>query len=108
MPELELSHTAQHWVNVILIWIGLGALAGVLARVILPVRHPSGPLPTLVLGIVGSALGLVALSFILSDRQINPISPLGLLAATAGAFFLLILYRVVYACCPKREEDPGE
>jgi uncharacterized membrane protein YeaQ/YmgE (transglycosylase-associated protein family) len=67
---------------------------------------PSGS--TLVLGIVGSALGLVALSFLFSDRQINPISPLGLLAGTAGAFFLLILYRVVYACCPKREEGPGE
>jgi len=108
MPELELSQTAQHWVNVVLIWIGFGALAGLLARVMLPVRHPSGALPTLALGIVGSALGLLALSLLFAERAINPISPLGLLAATAGALLLLILCQVVYACRPKRKEDSGE
>ena len=30
MPEFELSQAAQHWVNLVLIWVGFGAL--VLAR----------------------------------------------------------------------------
>ena len=107
MPEFELSQTAQHWVNVVLIWVGFGTLAGLLARVILPARQPSGPVLTLLLGILGSLIGLLALSLLFSGRQLNPISPLGFLAATAAAFLLLILYRVFYACFLKRKEDPG-
>lgn len=107
MPGFELSQTAQHWVNVVLIWVGFGTLAGLLARVILPARQPSGPVLTLLLGILGSLIGLLALSLLFSGRQLNPISPLGFLAATAAAFLLLILYRVLYACFFKRKEDPG-
>jgi len=107
MPEFELSQTAQHWVNVVLIWVGFGTLAGLLARVILPARQPSGPVLTLLLGVLGSLIGLLALSLLFRDRQLNPISPLGFLAATAAAFLLLILYRVLYACLLKRKEDPG-
>ena len=55
MPEL--SPLAQTWVNVVLIWIGFGSLAGLLARVILPFQEPTGSLPTLTLGITGSAIG---------------------------------------------------
>jgi uncharacterized membrane protein YeaQ/YmgE (transglycosylase-associated protein family) len=107
MPELEFSPAAQHWVNVVLIWIGFGTLAGLLARVILPARQPSGPVLTLLLGIVGSLLGLLALSLLFRGRQLNPISPLGFLAATAAAFLLLLLYRLAHACLSKRKEDAG-
>ncbi|MHC4177189.1 MAG: GlsB/YeaQ/YmgE family stress response membrane protein [Planctomycetota bacterium] len=107
MHGLELSQTAQHWVNVVLIWVGFGALAGLLARVILPAEKPSGPVLTLLLGIVGSLIGLLALSLLFRGRQLNPISPLGFLAATAAAFLLLVLYRVFYACFFKRKRDPG-
>jgi uncharacterized membrane protein YeaQ/YmgE (transglycosylase-associated protein family) len=98
MTDLELSESAQHWVNVVLIWVGFGTLAGLLARVILPVRQPAGSLPTLLLGVVGSVVGLLVLSLLMSDRHLNPISPLGFLAATAGAFVLLIVYRLLHAC----------
>ena len=53
--EPEFSQIAQHWANVVLIWIGFGSLAGLAARIILPVREPSSPLPTMALGIAGSA-----------------------------------------------------
>jgi uncharacterized membrane protein YeaQ/YmgE (transglycosylase-associated protein family) len=99
MPEYELSQNAQQWVIVVVFWIG---------RAVLPVRHPSGPLPTLLMGVTGSAAGLLALSYLLGDRPVNPIGPLGFLAATAGAFVLLILCRLVYACCPKRKENAEE
>lgn len=106
MPELELSPAAQHWVNVVLIWVGFGTLAGLLAKVILPVRQPAGSIPTLLLGIVGSMIGLLALSLFYGDRQLNPISPLGFLVATAGAFLLLIGYCLLHACLFRGKKDP--
>ncbi len=107
MSGLELSPVAQHWVNVVLIWVGFGALAGMLAKVVLPVRHPSGPVPTLVLGILGSMVGLLALSWLVTERPLNPITPVGFLAATGGAFCLLILYRVSRALFSRGENDAG-
>ncbi len=105
MSNLEFSEHAQHWVNVVLIWIGFGTLAGLLARAVLPMRCPSGPISTLLLGIVGSMLGLLVLSLALGGRQPNPISPLGFLVATAGAFLLLIGYRAVWGFFAKEEES---
>lgn len=105
MPELELSQVAQHWVNVVLIWVGFGTLAGLLAMLILPLPQPSCPAATLLLGIIGSLLGLLVLSWLLKNRQFNPISPLGFIAATAGAFILLILYRGCRACFVKKNDE---
>jgi uncharacterized membrane protein YeaQ/YmgE (transglycosylase-associated protein family) len=93
MSEFELSQAAQHWVNVVLIWVGFGAMAGLLAMIILPVKQPSSPVGTMILGIAGSLIGLLGLSWILQGRQFNPISPIGFIAATVGAFLLLIVYR---------------
>ncbi len=107
MPEFELSQTAQHWVNVVLIWVGFGTLAGLSAKVIIPMRQPAGSVATLLLGIVGSAVGLLVLSLFVKDRQLNPISPLGFLAATAGAFLLLIGYQLARGCLAKRKKDQG-
>jgi uncharacterized membrane protein YeaQ/YmgE (transglycosylase-associated protein family) len=104
MPELELSQLAQHWVNVVLIWVGFGAIAGLVAMLVLPVQHPSSPVGSLLLGILGSLIGLLGLSWLLQGRQFNPISPTGFLAATAGALLLLILYRACYACFIKKDE----
>jgi uncharacterized membrane protein YeaQ/YmgE (transglycosylase-associated protein family) len=105
MTELEISPAAQQVVNVVLIWIGFGTLAGLLAVVILPVRHPSGPIATLLLGIVGSVLGLFALTWFFRGRPLNPISPLGFLAATGGAFLLHILFRGGQACFYRTKQD---
>ena len=109
MPELELSPAAQQVVNVVLIWIGFGTLAGLMAVVILPVRHPSGPIATLLLGIVGSVLGLFSLTWLFRGHALNPISPLGFLAATAGAFLLHVLFRGGQACfCREKREEASE
>jgi uncharacterized membrane protein YeaQ/YmgE (transglycosylase-associated protein family) len=100
----ELSATAQHWVNVVLIWVGFGSLAGILARAVLPFREPYGPWLTLTLGIVGSAVGLGGLSWIVGNAPHNPISPQGFLAATVGAFCAFIIYRVLRAVVPHEGE----
>jgi uncharacterized membrane protein YeaQ/YmgE (transglycosylase-associated protein family) len=110
MPDLELSSVAQHWVYVVLIWVGFGALAGLLATFIVPLRQPAGPFSTLVMGIAGSTLGLAGLTFLFPGREINPISPLGFLATTIAAFVLLMLYRLVihFFTKPPKEEDEEE
>ncbi len=95
MPEFDLSPAAQQWINLVLIWLGFGILAGLLARALVPGREPAGPLATLVVGVAGSTIGLFVLSRLVDGRPINPISLPGLLAATGGALVLLIAYRVV-------------
>ncbi|MGA2255658.1 MAG: GlsB/YeaQ/YmgE family stress response membrane protein [Thermoguttaceae bacterium] len=110
MPEL--SPVAQTWVYVVLIWIGFGSLAGLLSRLILPLEEPSGPLPTLTLGITGSAIGLGLLSWIQGGGPSNPICAVGFLAAVAGAFGLLLLYHLLRVVVhreppPAAEEEEG-
>ncbi len=106
MPEFDLSPAAQHWVNVVLIWVGFGTLAGLLARLLLPTREPAGSISPVVLGIVGSMVGLLVLSLLLRDRPLNPIGPLGLLAAACSAGVLLIGYRLI--CLLRRDRDTSE
>lgn len=106
MPEL--SPAVQHWVNVVLIWVGFGSLAGLLARVVLPLREPSGPLPTLTLGIAGSAFGLGLLTWLLGGKEHNPISPIGFLAATSGSLLLLLLYTGLQAVVHRFGQGEGE
>ena len=106
MDQLELSQTAQQWVNVVLIWLGFGIAAGLLARALVPGRHPVGAVATLVIGVLGSALGLLVLTLLMHSGRFNPISPVGLLAATGGALVLLVVYRVLAACFVFQAKDP--
>jgi uncharacterized membrane protein YeaQ/YmgE (transglycosylase-associated protein family) len=106
MSDLALSPTAQQWINVVLIWVGFGTLAGLLATVIFPQRRSVGPFLAMVIGIVGSTIGLLGLSWLFPGRAMNPISPLGFLAASIGAFVLLVLYRLG-SMCFARHDDAG-
>lgn len=94
MPDFELSNVAQQWINVTLIWVGFGTLAGLLARALIPGKEPQGAVGTVVIGIIGSAVGLGVLSWALKRPTFNPISPLGFFAAVGGAFVLVIVYRI--------------
>ena len=108
MPDIALSPVAQHWVCVVLIWVGFGTLAGLLAAVIFPWRRPAGPFWAMVTGIVGSTIGLLGLNWLFPGRELNPISPLGFLSATIGALLLLVVYRVGFAIFGKSERGAGE
>jgi len=105
MPEL--SPAAQAWLQVILVWIGFGSLAGLLARMLLPFREPSSPLAPLTIGISGSALGLGVLSWLHGGGPSNPIGMCGFLAATGGAIGLLLLYHLLRITVhrEKKEEE---
>jgi uncharacterized membrane protein YeaQ/YmgE (transglycosylase-associated protein family) len=105
VAELELSQTAQHWVNVTLIWVGFGTLAGLLAKGLLPGREPSGAVGTLVVGVIGSVVGPLSLCCLLERDDFNPISPLGFLAAIAGAVVLLVVYRVAVVLMAARDRE---
>lgn len=108
MPELQLSDAAQQWVNAVLIWVGFGALAGLLAKSLIPGKEPSGTVGTILIGIGGSLLGPLVLCQVLNYQDFNPISPLGFLSAIGGALVLLIVYRVVIApFFVERTEDAG-
>ena len=86
MSESALSPAAQQWIYVVLVWVGFGTLAGLLATVLFPLRRFITPFTAMVIGIVGSTVGLLGLSWLFPGRPLNPISPLGFLAATIGAF----------------------
>ena len=106
MDEVELSQAAQQWVNVTLIWVGFGTLAGLSARLLLPGRKPASAIGTVLIGIVGSVLGPLSLCSLLSRENFNPIGPLGFLAAVAGALVALFVYRVLVALAPaERRRD---
>jgi uncharacterized membrane protein YeaQ/YmgE (transglycosylase-associated protein family) len=110
MLTWELGSTAQHWFNAILIWVGFGTVAGLLARTLIPARDVGGAAVVVTLGIIGSVIGPVGLSYLFRDRILNPLGPLGLLAATAGAFVLLAIYRLVVrpASAAETEDEDAE
>jgi uncharacterized membrane protein YeaQ/YmgE (transglycosylase-associated protein family) len=73
-------------------WIIIGGLAGGLAKLIMPGKDPGGCLVTIVLGIAGALLaGFVgnAVGWY-SQGQAG-----GFIAATLGAFIILLLYRML-------------
>ena len=97
MPGAELSPAAQQWISVVLLWLGLGILTGLLAKALLPGREPAGAVGTLLIGMLGSVVGPLALSGLYGGRDFNPIGPLGILAAVGSAVVLLLGYRVMVA-----------
>ena len=50
---------------------------------------------TVLMGIGGTVIGCGSLAFFYDGARISPISPLGFLVATGGAFILLFFYRVL-------------
>jgi uncharacterized membrane protein YeaQ/YmgE (transglycosylase-associated protein family) len=90
MPEV-----ARQWANDVLVWIGFGTLTGLLAKAIMPGRDPGGAVATLAMGIGGVVIGCGTVSYFFDGPRVTPISPIGFLTATAGAFVLLFFYRLL-------------
>lgn len=76
----------------LLIWIGLGLVAGALAKLVLPGRDPGGCVVTILLGIAGALLagyvGRVAGIY-------GPGQRAGWIAATLGAVAILAVYNLL-------------
>ena len=73
-------------------WIMVGAVAGVLAKLIMPGRDPGGCIVTILLGIAGALLaGFIGRSVgWYSEGQAG-----GFIAATLGAILILFIYRLL-------------
>jgi uncharacterized membrane protein YeaQ/YmgE (transglycosylase-associated protein family) len=78
-----------------LTWVGFGTLSGLLAKAIMPGRDPGGTVATLMMGIGGTVIGSGTLMFFTGGERVTPISPLGFVVATGGAFILLAFYRIL-------------
>lgn len=76
----------------ILIWIALGLVAGVLAKLIVPGKDPGGCAVTVLLGIAGALLagyvGRIAGIYDAGEQA-------GWIAATLGAAAILVLYNIL-------------
>ncbi|HET9658185.1 MAG TPA: GlsB/YeaQ/YmgE family stress response membrane protein [Kineosporiaceae bacterium] len=72
----------------------IGAIAGFLARLVVPGRDPMGVVATIVLGIVGSFVGGF-LGYVLfhHDTSQGALQPSGIIGSVIGAVIVLLIYR---------------
>ncbi|NUQ63085.1 MAG: GlsB/YeaQ/YmgE family stress response membrane protein [Pirellulales bacterium] len=94
MDSAQFAQQAQQLANDVLVWVGFGTIVGLLAKAIMPGRDPGGAVATLLMGVGGTVIGCSCVSYFCGYR-LTPISILGLIAATAGAFLLLLFYRML-------------
>ncbi len=80
----------------IILLIIIGAIAGFIARALVPGRDPMGVVATIVLGIVGSFIGgfLGAILFG-KDAFQGLLQPSGIIGSIIGAVIALLIYRAV-------------
>ena len=91
--EMTFAEMTAQWANDFLVWVGFGTLVGLLARAIMPGKDVGGPLATLLMGISGTVIGCGGMMFITGGQRVTPISIVGFIVATVGAFVLLAFAR---------------
>jgi uncharacterized membrane protein YeaQ/YmgE (transglycosylase-associated protein family) len=92
--DAQLPPEIKQWADLFLIWVGFGTLVGLMAKAIMPGRDPGGAVATLAMGIGGTIIGCAVLTYF-SGHHVTPVSPLGFVVATLGAFVLLAFYRLL-------------
>lgn len=95
MPDPTLMQVFEQAAQEMLVWVGFGTLVGLSAKAIMPGRDPGGTVGNLMMGIGGSVIGCGILAFIDPSYRITPISPMGFVAATGGAFVILLFFRIL-------------
>jgi uncharacterized membrane protein YeaQ/YmgE (transglycosylase-associated protein family) len=88
------SQEIQSWFELILLWIGFGTCVGLLAKALMPGRDPGGAIATLLMGITGVVIGCGVYTLVY-DEKISPITSVGLVCGTIGAFVILLFYRLL-------------
>jgi uncharacterized membrane protein YeaQ/YmgE (transglycosylase-associated protein family) len=102
---LNIDSTAQHWVNLILIWLGFGTLVAIVVRCLLPGREPANMLSMILIGMVGTCVGPLIVSTIWHIDKFNPISPIGFFASFLSSFAFLVIYQLGTAYSKRRRHD---
>ena len=80
--------------NGLFAWIGMGLIAGVLAKFLLPGRDGGGLITTILVGILGAMLG----GWIGTKANIGSVNDFSLQSigiATGGSILLLIIFRMI-------------
>jgi uncharacterized membrane protein YeaQ/YmgE (transglycosylase-associated protein family) len=93
--NLQFPENTQLLINDLLVWIGYGTVVGLLAKAVMPGKDPGGPIATLAMGITGVVIGCGVWSMVNDGQRITPISPVGLVCGTTGAFVILLFYRML-------------
>jgi uncharacterized membrane protein YeaQ/YmgE (transglycosylase-associated protein family) len=76
-------------------WIIFGAIAGAIAKLLMPGKDPGGIIVTILLGIAGALVGGFIGHAIWGSPGVNSWSIGSFALAIAGAILLLILYRAL-------------
>ncbi|KAA0132955.1 GlsB/YeaQ/YmgE family stress response membrane protein [Gimesia chilikensis] len=105
MFDENMTRILQEAVNEMLVWVGFGTLVGLAAKAIMPGKDPGGAVSTMLMGIGGSVVGCGTLMFFWDGARVTPISSIGFLAATGGAFILLFFYRMLSGSFFTEAED---
>ncbi len=92
MPD---NSQLAEFANLILTWVGYGTVIGLTAKAIMPGKDPGGAIATLLMGIVGTLIGVAVLKLLYPSQLISPISVKGFAVGTAGALLLLTFYKVL-------------
>ena len=106
MEDILFPEQVQQWANDLLVWIGFGTVVGLLAKAIMPGRDPGGAVVTVAMGIGGTVIGCGVLSYFYDGHRVTPISPLGMVVATVGAFIILFFYRLLGGYWFLEGDDP--
>jgi uncharacterized membrane protein YeaQ/YmgE (transglycosylase-associated protein family) len=105
MTDQTLAEIAAQAAHEVLLWVGFGTLVGLAAKAVMPGRDPGGAVATVMMGVAGSVVGCGTMAFFSAEQRITPISPLGFVLATAGAFVLLFFHRLLAGNLFKEGED---
>ncbi len=95
MTSQEILLAAEQATHELLLWVGFGTLVGLLAKAIMPGKDPGGAVGTMLMGIAGSVIGCGITAFFVPGATLTPLSPIGFVLATAGAFILLFFYKLL-------------
>lgn len=88
----------------VLYWVIVGLVAGALARLVVPGRHPIGLVGTMLLGLLGALVGGFIGGLLQSgDRAFEPA---GLLGAFLGAILLLLILEALGKRSPSWRRKP--
>ena len=80
----------------IILLLIIGAIAGFVARAIVPGRDPMGIVGTIVLGVVGSFIGgFIGAALFGKDAIEGLLQPSGIIGSIVGAVIALLVYRAV-------------
>lgn len=83
------------FIQQILVWIGLGLIIGVAAKLIMPGNENMGWIRTILVGIAGSFIGIMGARHFFNLPNYSAFSWQGIVLGVIGAFALVLFNRLV-------------